>query len=341
MNTAGRLGAYAAGLAVAFGGAFAAAGAFVPEGTVSAWAQSAEGHTMDQPSDAAGHSDGGHGESAEAASSNVQQTEPSVRGVTVAQDGYQLEGLSVPEGIGQNGELSFTIAGPDGNPVTGYEVEHEQDLHLIVVRSDGTHYRHVHPVMDEAGRWSLPWSWNAAGTYRVFADIVPTESGEKLTLTSTVDVAGDFEPAAPEVSATTTVDGFDVSLNGELSAGDESTLTVSVSRDGKPESGLQPYLGAYGHLVALREGDLAYLHVHPEGAEPVGEETSGPEVEFATTAPTTGRYYLYFDFQVDGTVHTARFTLNTTGSNAMTPDHDTTDGSTTDDGASEDSHSDH
>ncbi|WP_219815763.1 heavy-metal-associated domain-containing protein [Arthrobacter sp. SX1312] len=296
---------------------------------------------MDQQSDAPGHSDGGHSQSAETASSDVQQAPHSVGGVTVAQNGYQLEDLSVPERIGQDGELSFTVAGSDGSPVTAYEVEHEQELHLIVVRSDGNHYRHVHPVMDEAGRWSLPWSWDAAGTYRVYADIAPTEYGKKLTLTSTVNVAGDFQPTTPEVSTTTTVDGFDVSLKGDLSAGAASTLTVSVERDGQPETGLQPYLGAYGHLVALREGDLAYLHVHPEGAEPVGEETSGPKVEFATTAPTTGRYYLYFDFQVDGTVHTARFTLDTTGSDAVTPDHGTTHGSTSGDTASEDSHSDH
>ncbi len=77
---------------------------------------------------------------------------------------------------------------------------------------------------------------------------------------------------------------------------------------------LEPYLGAYGHLVALRAGDLAYLHTHPEGAEPVDGEVSGPEVKFATTAPTPGRYYLYFDFQVDGQVHSARFVLDTTGS---------------------------
>ena len=30
---------------------------------------------------------------------------------------------------------------------------------------------------------------------------------------------------------------------------------------------MEPYLGAKGHLVALREGDLAYLHIHPEGGE--------------------------------------------------------------------------
>ena len=42
-------------------------------------------------------------------------------------------------------------------------------------------------------------------------------------------------------------------------------LTARVTRDGEPVTDLEPYLAAYGHLVALREGDLAYLHVHPDG----------------------------------------------------------------------------
>ena len=45
---------------------------------------------------------------------------------------------------------------------------------------------------------------------------------------------------------------------------------------------LQPYLGADGHLVALREGDLAFLHVHPEeGAEP-------GQIRFAAEFPSAG-----------------------------------------------------
>ena len=56
MNAAARLGVYAAGLAVVFTGAFAAAGAVVPEETVTAWTQAAEGEEMNQ------HADGGHDE---------------------------------------------------------------------------------------------------------------------------------------------------------------------------------------------------------------------------------------------------------------------------------------
>ena len=82
-------------------------------------------------------------------------------------------------------------------------------------------------------------------------------------------------------------------------------LTFTVTRDGAPVTTLQPYLGAAGHLVALRVGDLAYLHVHPMD-DPTGK--SGPEVAFMAEAPTAGRYLLYLDFQVDGRVHTATFT---------------------------------
>jgi len=70
---------------------------------------------------------------------------------------------------------------------------------------------------------------------------------------------------------------------------------------------LQPYLGAAGHLVALRSGDLAYLHVHPMGERPAA--SSGPDIAFLAQAPSAGRYLLYLDFQVDGQVHTAAFTV--------------------------------
>ncbi|ALU40875.1 hypothetical protein AS188_15255 [Kocuria flava] len=54
MNAAARLGLYAAGLAVIFTAAFATAGAVVPEETVTAWTQRAEGARTSQ------HTDGGH-----------------------------------------------------------------------------------------------------------------------------------------------------------------------------------------------------------------------------------------------------------------------------------------
>jgi hypothetical protein len=81
---------------------------------------------------------------------------------------------------------------------------------------------------------------------------------------------------------------------------------------------LQPYLGAYGHLVALRDGDLAYLHVHPDGAPGDGRTAAGPQVTFYAEVPSSGSYRLYLDFQHAGTVRTAEFTA-VAGTPAATP----------------------
>jgi hypothetical protein len=88
---------------------------------------------------------------------------------------------------------------------------------------------------------------------------------------------------------------------GSPRAGSETELAFTVTRDGRPVRP-EPYLGAGGHLVALREGDLAYLHTHPAGGE------GDAAVSFATEFPSEGRYRLFFQFQHEGRVQTAAFT---------------------------------
>ncbi len=314
MKTPARIGLYVGGLGAIFVASAAVAGAVVPDETAQAWSQSS-GQTSAQP-----HSGETHGTDDADGTDRTggQQTSAGasmVGGLSLEQDGYLLGEVSAPESVRAPGRLTFTVLDPQDEPVTEFDASHDKRLHLIVVRSDGQHFRHVHPTMDADGRWSIPWTWDAAGTYRVYADAVPTD-GQAITLTRTVDVTGDLTAAPePEVATTSSVDGFDVALHGELQAGEASQLTVEVTRDGQPVTALEPYLGAYGHLVALRAGDLAYLHVHPEGTEPAADELSGPNVTFSAQAPTPGRYLLYLDFQVDGKVHTATFQVDVAPAN--------------------------
>ncbi|WP_194815865.1 hypothetical protein [Nocardia sp. XZ_19_385] len=233
-------------------------------------------------------------------------------GLSETESGYTMADLTAPAGPNQPGALRFRITGPDGAPVTRFTTQHEKQLHLIVVRSDRTQYRHAHPVMDAAGTWSIDWTWTKPGTYRVFADFVPEASGRDLVLGKSLTVTGNPElQPLPPPSRTATVDGYEVTLNGEQStAGSE--LRFTITRDGRPVTDLQPYLGAYAHLVALRANDLAYLHTHPQGA--VGKTPPGPEVVFHTTAPSAGDYRLYLDFAHNNSVHTAEFTVTATDS---------------------------
>jgi hypothetical protein len=304
MNAPQRLGAYGAGLAALFVAAFVVAGAVVPSSVVAAWSSTAQGRSTMQETHGAG--------AVEEADPTDAATEAPVRGLSLEQDGLLLSPVSAPDEVDEPGTLSFSITTADGAAVTEFETEHDKKLHLIVVRSDGSQFRHVHPAMSADGVWSVPWTWDEAGSYRVFTDFVPGSTGENLILGRTVDVAGPVSPEpATAVAASDTVDGYTATLTGDLSANGDSTLTATVTKDGEPVTTLEPYLGAYGHLVALRDGDLAYLHVHPEGAEPAPGSTSGPDVEFMTEAPTPGRYLLYLDFKVDGEVRTARFVLDT------------------------------
>lgn len=299
MNTATRLSLYGAGLVAAFAAAFGLGAVAVPEKAVSAWNEGAE---MSE-----------HGETHVDASSGAHgEAHSTPAGLALSAGGYALAPVEAPGAIGEAGELRFRILDESGHPLTDYATEHGNELHLIVVRADGAQFRHVHPELDTAsGTWSLPWTWKAAGTYRVYADFA-ARGAEGITLSRTVQVAGDVTPAVTEVRTTAETDGYIVRLEGELVAGAAADLTLEVSRNGAPVTTLEPYLGAFGHLVALREGDLAYLHVHPEGAEPAAGETGGPAIRFAATAPTAGRYLLYLDFQVDGEVHTAEFALDAT-----------------------------
>ncbi|MEU7867051.1 hypothetical protein [Dactylosporangium sp. NPDC049140] len=222
-------------------------------------------------------------------------------GLQISAAGYSL----VPLDFGD--ELRFRIDGPDGRPVTAYTTAHGKELHLIVVRRDLGGFQHLHPVRDASGVWSAPVRVTGAGPYRAFADFVPAGRAEGLTLGADIDAPGDYRPAPlPAPARTASVDGYTVTLKGDLRAGAASPLALRVERAGVPVSDLEPYLGAYGHLVALRSGDLAYLHVHPETGP------AGPEVRFTAEVPSAGRYRLYLDFQHGGSVHTAEFTAEAT-----------------------------
>ncbi|MCZ4517177.1 hypothetical protein O4220_01520 [Rhodococcus ruber] len=224
-------------------------------------------------------------------------------GLQATQDGYTLELDRSVAPSGADVPVAFTISGPNGAPLTDYDDMHTKELHLVVVRRDLTDFQHVHPVRDASGMWSTALDLATPGPYRLFADFTPA-GGENITLGTELTVPGDYRPqplSPPNV--TSSVDGYDVTLAGAVTAGTNSTVSLTIEQEGREVTDLEPYLGAYGHLVALRADDLAYLHVHPEEGPP------GPTVDFSVDAPTAGTYALYLDFQHGGVVHTAEFTI--------------------------------
>ncbi len=246
-----------------------------------------EAEAHDEP---AGHgATDAHGEGGEATP---------VRGLAVAEHGLRLVVLDPERERGVSASLRFRILGEDG-PLTVFDRTHTKRMHLIVVRRDLTGFQHLHPRMAADGTWSVPLQLDGAGHYRVFADFV--HAGEATTLAGDLPVDGAADLTGLPAPATSAVSagGYRVQLAPPTTrAGEPARIEFEVTRGGRPVA-LQPYLGAAGHLVALREGDLAFLHVHPER----------DRLAFTATFPSAGRYRLFLQFEVDGEVQTVAFTL--------------------------------
>lgn len=298
MKTTPRVAAFIAALAVVFAASVWVGRSFGPEGD-AATAQHSTAHADAQPAEAPG-------------------------GLQVTESGYTLDVPRPLPPASRDSRLEFRILDQQGAPVTQFDESHEKLLHLIVVRNDLSAFQHLHPVLDDRGTWRTPVDFSRAGDYRVFADFVPT-GGPALTLGANVHVAGPYSPVPlPGADTSAPVDDYTVTLSGTPKAGEASTLTLTVHRHGIPVDNLQPYLGAYGHLVALRAADLAYLHVHPMGGPGDAGTRPGPAIEFHTTFPSAGQYRLFLDFQHRDVVRTAEFTVSVDTSSAQhdVPTHD-------------------
>jgi hypothetical protein len=229
----------------------------------------------------------------------AMETSGGLPGLATTADGFTI----VPAAdvlAGGSGPYRFQVLDGGGGTVTAFDEEHTKRMHLIVVRRDFVGFVHDHPTMAGDGTWSTRLDLTEPGAYRVFADFVV--DGDKHTLGTDLFVPGAFEPSplpAPD-SVADLGDGYQVELDGQIVAGEESELEFTIRRKGRVVTDIPDYLGAKGHLVALRDGDLAYLHVHADE----------DRLAFETAFPSPGRYRLFLQFDHGGEIRTAPFTID-------------------------------
>ena len=304
-----KLGASAAALATLLGGGLLAeplvdrdspetTGTSHDAGVGAAHSPSAELASA-RSTDSAGSHDRGH------------KSEPAVpvRGLAVAEHGLRIV-VEDPELRRSRTEtLRYRVVDERGDTIPDFSVEHEKRMHLIVVRRDLTGFQHLHPQQDRDGSWATRLRLDEAGTYRVFADFTRDDEAYTLASDLRVDGGADFK-ALPAPTNVATVGPYEVRVEASSARrGAQAGLRYTVVKDGQPVE-TERYLGAGGHLVALREGDLAFLHVHPaergHGGEAGGDH--GNSVGFAATFPTQGRYRLFLQFKHQRRVRTVAFT---------------------------------
>lgn len=225
-------------------------------------------------------------------------------GLSMSDQGYVLHAANTRFAAGTRSNFLFNIFTMNRQLVTEYAEDHDQPMHLVVVRRDMTEYQHVYPTLRE-GTWTVRLRLPEPGSYRAFATFRPQNAPAPVTLGIDLEVPGLVElHAIPQPNPLARTGDYTVVLDGEPVAGGVSRLYANVLYNDEPVIDLQSYLGALGHLVLLREGDLAYLT-----ARPVPTTVSDQTISFEVRIPTAGFYRAFLEFQHLDRVHTAEFTV--------------------------------
>jgi hypothetical protein len=223
---------------------------------------------------------------------------------------YSMEFKAEPRQIPatQDITLSFRVLDPTTlQPVTRFTIVHEKPFHLFLVSYDLTYFSHEHPVLEADGWFRLRTRLPKPGTYRLIADFDP-EGGTPQLATQTFSTAGYIAPLessiphpAPDLSPKTATN-----LTAELRvdppqpiAGKKTMLFLHLN----PADGIEKYIGAWAHLLAVSNDLIDTAHSHPFLAD------GGPDMQFNLFFPRAGTYRIWIQLQRKGVVNTVSFTI--------------------------------
>jgi len=237
---------------------------------------------------------------------------PTGDGTSASYAGYTLVPSTSTVTAGMPMPFTFHITDPSGKPLTWFQVDQTKLMHFYLIRSDLAGYQHVHPTMATDGTWTANLAALTPGSYRAYASFAtPDAQGKSIAFVLSVPltVPGPATAVAvPPATPTTTVDGYTLTLSGQAMTGASSPLTLHLTQNGQPVTDLQPYLETYAHLSAFHTGDLAFAHLHPQGGI-AATDNGGPDLTFNAEFVEAGAWRMYVQFQTNGTLHTAAFTV--------------------------------
>jgi len=201
--------------------------------------------------------------------------------------------------------LTLTVVDPNGSRVNHFETVHEKLMHLFVVSEDLTFFEHVHPVPEANGTFTIAVRPPVGGMYRLLADYYPSGSVPQLAL-GTFFVAG--APQAKQLDQGRR-EQTSANLTASFRTEPEPLLAAFESRlvyDLHPSDGLEPYLGAWGHMLAVSEDLIDLIHIHPF-------LVTGSVIQFNAIFPRACKYKVWAQFQRLSTVNTFVFTVDAKG----------------------------
>jgi len=237
---------------------------------------------------------------------------------------YQLRIETVPTApkSRERAQLRFSVFHPrTGEQIKEFQIVHGMPFHLFLISRDFRFYEHLHPKQQSDGSFTIETTLPEAGRYEIFCDLLPSGGTPQVIHRTLVtvdpphtdhDAEAHLEPDHPLIRS---ADGirFRLTLDPARPVAGQPTLLkydLVSEETGLPVRDLQPYLGAWGHAVTLREDATGFLHSHAMGHAPSAAARRDSRVSFVTFFARPGRHRIWSQFQRHGRVITVPFTVD-------------------------------
>lgn len=202
--------------------------------------------------------------------------------------------------------------------VRDFDIAHTKPFHLLMVSKDLSWYAHEHPEQQPDGTFQHQQSFPAGGLYYLYADVAPRNAGSQILMTS-IKVNGPTRPPVPLVPSgnTMTVSNMKAVLGGAarlpIGKGAQVTFQLTDTGTGDAVTDLEPYLGAYGHLIIIHADGQTVVHSHPAEDKAGIAQSKRGIVMFNARIPKPGIYKIWGQFQRAGSVITIPFVITVGG----------------------------
>ena len=190
-------------------------------------------------------------------------------------------------------------------PVPHFLEIHEKLFHLFLISADLESFAHEHPeaTANGDGIFRLQYTFPKGGEYRLRADFFP-QGGTPQLISRSFYVAGEHKPAKPLKADLDAKQGANMRVELVTEpprplAGKKTLLFFRIT----PHEGLEPLLGAWGHLLAASSDLIDLIHGHPEFAN------AGPQIQFNVIFPRPGMHRVWVQFQNQGVINTVAFNV--------------------------------
>ena len=143
---------------------------------------------------------------------NIHQNNNGMKDTTGYTMLFDSKPLTPEAGVATSISLRPVKTGTDTTVVL--EVQHEKKIHLIVVSEDLSSFRHLHPIDQADGTYTISDTFEMGGNYLLYAEFKPIGTEKQVTVHQIKVLGRETKPVSYEKQALqSNTNGFTVALH--------------------------------------------------------------------------------------------------------------------------------